>query len=159
MTINFDKYLEFVQDKFDPVDQTRSKLTTAACILAQQVDEIDLALQGVLGYDILDDAGDALFAAAYIASVENLDFEKMVTEAEKKHIAADLDLLKAAAIGVVSACAQYANYTLRKGVPPNKLFRRHEHTLLIFLIQLAPFLKQEGKGLKEAIERNMEKLS
>lgn len=159
MAVNFDKYLEFVKNKFEPVNQDRGKLTTAGCILAQQIDEIDLALQGVLSYDIVDDIGDALFAIAYIASVENLDFKKMVVEAEEKHVVANIDCLKAAAIGVISACAQYANYTLRKGVSPDKLFRRHEHTLLVFLIQLAPFLRQEGKRLEEAIEKNIEKLS
>ena len=74
MSIDIDKYLNFVKDKFEPVSQDRGKLVTAGCMLAQQVDEIDLALQGILGYEIIDDAGDALFAIAYIATVENLDF-------------------------------------------------------------------------------------
>jgi hypothetical protein len=159
MAVNFDKYLEFVKDKFEPVNQDRGKLTTAGCIIAQQIDEIDLALQGVLSYDIVDDIGDALFAIAYIASVENLDFKKMVIEAEEKHVVANIDRLKATAISVISACAQYANYTLRKNISPDELFRRHEHTLFVFLIQLAPFLKQEGKKLENAIEKNIEKLS
>lgn len=72
MPINFNKYLGFVAGKFGPVGEDRGKLTTAGCMLAQQVDEIDLALQGVLKYDIVDDAGDAMFAVAYIATVENL---------------------------------------------------------------------------------------
>lgn len=159
MSIDIDKYLNFVKDKFEPVSQDRGKLVTAGCMLAQQVDEIDLALQGILGYEIIDDAGDALFAIAYIATVENLDFGKMIIEAEQKNMTADLTQLKATAIGVVSACSQYANYTLRKGISTKDLFRRHEQTLLAFLIQLVPFLRQEGTGLEGAIKRNIEKLS
>ena len=158
MRISYDEYLNLVKESFAVVEQERAKLTTAGCILAQQIDEIDLALQGVLDYDIVDDAGDALFAVAYIASVEGLDFRKLMVEVQGKSVPQDLEKLRAAAIGVISACAQYANYTLRKGVPPEGLFRRHERTLVIFLMQLKPFLAIEGKDLDDAIDKNILKL-
>ena len=140
-------YTDFVKKGFGPVDGDRGKLAIAACLLAQQVDEIDLALQGVFDYDILEDAGDAMFAVAYIASIEDLDLEEMISGAGQKHYQADIAQLKATAIGVVSSVAQFANHTMWKQLPAERLLRRHQHALQAFLVQLAAVLRGEGATL------------